>query len=299
MRQLLAASLASALLCGCTSPALPDGFDVGGSSFVPLPAGSFTMGCSEGEQGCAPADAPRHEVTISRAFWIAATETTQQQWALLIPEWPGPWSTCVEGCPVGRIRWWNTLQFANALSLQEGLPACYTLADCQDAPDGSIRSCESISVSSEDGTVTACEGFRLPTEAEWEYAARGGEDFAFAGSDALDDVGWFQDNSDDMHNPDDDGDGLHPVALKAANGYDLYDMSGNAWEWVWDRFGADYYSHSPSHDPEGPAEGASRVARSGCWGFSGDDARVTARYATPPRHTGQSMGFRLIRTIPD
>ena len=129
--------------------------------------------------------------------------------------------------------------------------------------------------------------YRLPTEAEWECAAKGGKRHGFAGTDnyaELGNYGWYEDNS---------GGQTHPVGEKAPNPFGLYDMSGNVWEWVEDYFGEHYYDVSPLNKPTGPADGVVRVARGGAFGTAGGRLRTFYRFYYSPEHSVSNLGFRL------
>jgi formylglycine-generating enzyme required for sulfatase activity len=127
--------------------------------------------------------------------------------------------------------------------------------------------------------------WRLPTEAEWEFAARGGQNQRFAGSDSLDAVGWYSANS---------GSSTQAVGQKAANGYGLHDMNGNVWEWCSDWFGSDYYESSPQDNPKGPPSGSGRVLRGGSWGHQARYCRTTHRHNRRPDARNYYNGFRLV-----
>jgi formylglycine-generating enzyme required for sulfatase activity len=137
------------------------------------------------------------------------------------------------------------------------------------------------------GNVYACAGYRLPTEAEWEYAARGGESYTYSGSETVGDVAWTSENS---------GSTTHPVAGKAANAFDLYDMSGNVWEWTHDWYAV--YASDAAVDPVGATSGSYRVARGGSWRYDPSGARVAIRYDDVPSNRSSELGFRLARSVP-
>lgn len=178
--------------------------------------------------------------------------------------------SCGNDCPVESVSWYDAVSFANKLSVKEGLEKCYEI-------DGNDVK----------WVVEDCSGWRLPTEAEWEYAARGGENYKYAGSNNLSEVAWHKVNS---------GRKTHVVGQKKANGYGLYDMSGNVYEWCWDWYGKDYYSSSTEEDPKGPSSGSDRVTRGGSWGSSAWITRVSFRGWVNPSNTNYDVGFRLIRT---
>ncbi|MDE7102109.1 MAG: formylglycine-generating enzyme family protein, partial [Bacteroidales bacterium] len=133
--------------------------------------------------------------------------------------------------------------------------------------------------------------YRLPTEAEWEYAARGGQQVdgtKYAGSDNLDEVAWYANNSNSA---------THPVAEKKANGIGLYDMSGNVWEWCSDWYEENYYANSPTVNPKGPESGESRVKRGGAYGFQAVICRVSGRNSSTPDYKGVNTGLRVVREL--
>ena len=246
-------------------------------SFVEVTAGEFTMGCTIGQEDrCESDEDSAHPVTLTRAFLVATTEVTQGQYRTVMGEHRSGNTTCGDDCPVEVLTWHQAALFANGLSNLEGLEHCYV---CEAAETGSL--CSSVS------DPYACPGYRLPTESEWEAAARCGTDLMFAGSDDFEEVAWTAANADAS---------THPVATLAPNNCEIYDMSGNVWEWVGDWF-ADYES-GPSIDPQGPEEGNWRGYRGGSWGNSTRRSRTTNRHMRPPGFHYSLLGLRVVRTRP-
>jgi formylglycine-generating enzyme required for sulfatase activity len=231
--------------------------------------GSFTMGSPNGESGRYP-DETQHMVTLTKDFWMAESEVTQRQYRNLM----GRSSSNFKGdeLPVEQVSWFDAVEYCNALSVKEKLAPCYQISG--------------TTVEWADGV--RCTGYRLPTEAEWEYAARSPATTVYAGSDNVDGVAWYSANS---------GSTTHAVKTQTANGRGLYDLSGNVWEWVWDRYQGNYEA-LPSTDPIGPSTGARRVLRGGSWSDSAAVVRVAQRsYEAPPNGIFH-LGFRIVRSIP-
>ena len=215
-------------------------FTVGGVSFkmMPVEGGSFTMGSPDSDTDADDDEKPQHAVTLS-SFYMGETEVTQALWKAVM-DGANPSNFQGDNLPVEKVSWEDCQTFIAKLNQMTG------------------------------------KTFRLPTEAEWEYAARGGSKsypFTYAGSDYLALVAWYADNSENK---------THPVGTKTKNELGLYDMSGNVLEWCNDWYGEDYYSSSPQTDPTGPATGSYRVYRGGSWNNVAHYCRVSYRnYNTP------------------
>ena len=282
-----------------TPDTVPDGF-------VLIEAGTFTMG-SPPDEPSRSLDETQHEVTIARNFYLQVHEVTQGQWRLLMGNNPAFFSSCGDGCPVEMVNWYEAIAYANELSQGEGLDECYVLSLCLGQP-GEGMECTEVSFEGLD-----CQGYRLPTEAEWEYATRAGTTTAFHSGPILengcwmdrnlDEIGWYCGNSggasDPVVGPTPIGGHSEPVGQKEENNWGLFDVSGNVWEWVWDWYGSDYYSSPPpSQDPLGPPSGPDRVLRGGSWSDFACFARAAARNRNDPGYRFSTVGFRLGRTAP-
>ena len=212
-----------------------------GMEFVLIPAGAFLMGAVDGESE----ERPVHMVQISQPFYLGTYSVTQAQWQSITGENPSRFAGHANR-PVEQVSWDDAQRFIQWLQRRE--PA-----------------------------VT----YRLPTEAEWEYACRAGSTTAYSFGDdpqRLKEYAWYSDNS---------GGQTHDVGQLQPNAWGLCDMHGNVWEWVQDWYDADYYQHSPTVDPQGPASGSDRVIRGGSWGGGAGDCRSAAhRYAPPGRRGG-------------
>ena len=218
-----------------------------GMEFVWIPAGKFRMGSTSSE--AFDDEQPVTQVRISRGFWLGKYEVTQTEWEAVMGSNPSSFNGCGH-CPVEEVSWNDVQDFTSRLNAQEGR-----------------------------------EVYRLPTEAEWEYAARAGTKGDRYGD--LDAIAWYGDTS---------GRRTHPVGGKAPNAWGLHDVLGNVVEWVGDRYG-DYIGGSVT-DPQGPGSGPGRVIRGGCWVGAAKHSRTSNRNVSPPDVRYDFLGFRLARNAP-
>ena len=256
-------------------------------TWVTINAGTFQMG-SPSSESCRSNDETQHQVTLTHKFEIQSTEVTQAQFTSLMGYNPSKFTSCGINCPLEQVNWYEAAAYANALSAQVGKAKCYKCT-------GSGKSVSCTEATAYAGKkVYTCPGYRLPTEAEWEYAYRAGTSTAFynggitscKGKDPnLEKIGWYNQNSSST---------THPVGQKTPNTWGLYDMAGNVWEWCHDWYGS--YPSSSVSDPVGPT-GSSRVLRGGSWYGNPDYVRAAYRNAYTPSSRLDLIGFRCTRTI--
>jgi formylglycine-generating enzyme required for sulfatase activity len=237
-----------------------------GVEFVLIPAGTFMMGTpieqldaiAGGDQDYRNRiehETPQHQVEISQPFYLGKYPVTQRQWEMVMGATPSRFKG--DNLPVERVSWNDVQAFIKKLNEREGV-----------------------------------DHYRLPSEAEWEYACRAGSTGLYSfGDDAarLGEYAWYKENSDEK---------THPVGEKKPNTWGLYDMHGNVWEWVQDRYDENYYQNSLNVDPQGPNAGAFRVYRGGSWSAPALFARSAVRFASLPGVRIGYLGFRCAMSVP-
>ena len=231
---------------------------------------------------------PVHKVKVS-SFWIATTEVTQRQYFEVTGKNPAYFTSDrldnrSENNPVETITWYEAVEFANTLSVKEGLPVCYQ------------KKKSKITLK------PGCSGYRLPTEAEWEYAARANQKTVFAGSDNADEVAWMKSNSAKEKQPKrslswhvgarEPDRSTRPVAQKKPNAWGIYDMSGNVTEWIWDT----YWIYPGSSEKRNPSHNALRGQRGGSFMSKPELVRIAARTAHMRNVKYKFLGMRLVRS---
>jgi formylglycine-generating enzyme required for sulfatase activity len=299
-------------LCGSGSRPL---FEVKApGEWVVIRPGSFLMGAPGSEAG-RDNDEVQHRVTLTRDFMLQATEVTQGQWRQVMGNNPSRFQGCGPNCPVEQVSWYDSLAYCNALSLIDGLAECYDLSACTGTPGGGSYTCPTSKIGWRRGLD--CVGYRLPTEAEWEYSARAGTTEATyngdlestklecqRGNNALNPIGWFCGNSEVSYSGSENCTswggfrrcGSQPVKQKRPNAWGLYDMLGNVWEWNWDRFVV--YPTGDVTDPVQRRKGSNRVMRGGSWLGNARYVRAGARYGFGPGNRYLYLGLRPARSLP-
>ena len=225
-----------------------------GMELVLIPAGSFRMGGDKKLEQAEDHETPRHIVKISKTFYMGKYEVTQSQWSEIMNNNPSEFKEDIR--PVERVSWNDVQEFIQKLNNKE-----------------------------------ETNKYRLPTEAEWEYAARADTEstYCFSGDiKTLSQYAWYRKNSADK---------THPIGQLKPNAWDLYDVHGNVHEWCQDWFDRNYYSQSPSNLPLGPSSGLAKVLRGGDWGSEDWYCRCASRSLSSPDRRSNRLGFRLVRMV--
>ncbi len=250
---------------------------------IPVKGGTYTIGCTSEQRDCDSDESPAVEVTV-KDFEIGKYEVTQALWEQVMGNNPSKFQGANH--PVESISWYDAIEFCNKLSELSGLEPAYKIDKSVVDPNNH---------NSDDKLKWTVEfnkdanGYRLPLESEWEFAARGGSkakksQSLYSGSDDIGEVAWYYENSDKKS---------HEVGSKSPNALGIYDLSGNVWEWCWSW--KENYNTGSISDPNGPKSGKYRVYRGGGWFSESKYSRVSARSAEFPQYKDNSLGLRLFR----
>jgi formylglycine-generating enzyme required for sulfatase activity/uncharacterized protein YjbI with pentapeptide repeats len=234
-----------------------------------IPPGSFQMGSKEGDISFGPP----HLVKFAKPFLMSQMPITQSVYEAVTGKNPSKFKGAEQ--PVDSVNWFDAIDFCNRLSKLEGFKQVYELDDSR---SGEVK------------IKRDADGYRLPTEAEWEYVARSGVDYLYAGSDQINDVAWYLDNSNGHP---------HAVGQKKPNAWGFYDMSGNIWEWCFDAFDGNAYGQRPLDGIEDPVIHGSdvpRVLRGGSWSYELEGVSVFFRFRLAPHFRTSRVGFRVARS---
>ena len=226
--------------------------------------GTFTMGSPAAESGRSGNEGPQRQVTLS-SFYIGRYEITQAEYQEIMGANPSSFKG--QDLPVETVSWFDAIDYCNRRSEKEGLIPVYTISG------NSVRWNENAN------------GYRLPSEAEWEFACRAGSQTPFYTGTSVNEAGWHSGNS---------GGRTHPVGTKQPNSWGLYDMHGNVLEWCWDWLGT--YSGEAQTDPRGAISGSSRVYRGGCFRFEAHQSRSAFRFGNHPNLRVFLVGLRVARS---
>ena len=283
---------AISIACG-TAPKSPPGPEKPLIEMLSIPGGTFRMGSTR-ETGLLN-EIPAHQVTL-HDFLLGQYEVTQGQYFEITGQRPSSCRTNPElrgpegwkSLPVEMVNWYEALIFCNKLSIKENLKPVYRINNSTHPNDWGEVPTDDTTAAWHVVMVHGANGYRLPTESEWEYAARGGVNTTnrFAGSNDPDPVAWFYENSGTMS---------HQIGQKAPNELDLYDMSGNVMEWCWDWQGA--YTAAAKENPHGPSSGLYKVIRGGGWSYAIAYCNVAHRHNNLPYYRGVNLGFRVARSL--
>ena len=250
-----------------------------------IPAGQFIMGSLESDEYTRNNERPQHQVTLTQPFFAGVYPVMQEDFRRVMEFNPST-SSSDPKCPVDSVTWFTALEFCNKLSDEDGLPHYYELTNPRRRSNGSIGQA--------DVSIVGGNGYRLLTEAEWEYVCRAGSVAPWCFGDlvvAVTQYAWFFDNSPS---------GAQPVGLKKPNSWGLYDMHGNVMEWCFDWFSELYYQQCGEvENPLGPDNGTGRAIRGGSWQFGPEATRCSCRNSSNPENSSSMIGFRIARNATD
>ena len=284
---------------GCNNPS---GSDNGTQVLIPegfvlIAAGTFQMGSNEGYD----ANKPVHEVTITKPFYMGKYEVTQAEYEKYCSYGSSsPSSSKGDGdnYPAYYVSWYDALVYCNKRSIAEGLTPCYSINDSTNPEEWGELPTTIYDPLRDTWDAVECDwnanGYRLPTEAEWEYAARAGDNtvdsLTYSGTSDVNKLGeyaWYTSNSNNT---------THEVGTKLPNAFGLYDISGNVWEWCWNWFTDSYDTEAEGgSDPTGASSGSFRVYRGGGWFCGSNNASVIDRINGDPSGRDYERGFRVVR----
>ncbi|MDR0497123.1 MAG: formylglycine-generating enzyme family protein [Treponema sp.] len=253
-------------------------------NMIRINGGTFTMGSPESERTHRDFidEGPQRQVTVS-AFYMGKYQVTQAEYQAVMGVNPSNFKG--DNLPVDQASWYDALVFCNKLSMREGLTPAYSISGSTDPAAWGTVPTRNTAAWNQVQIVAGSAGYRLPTEAQWEYACRAGTTTAYnTGANISDNTGWYSAQGKSTS---------HPVGLKPANAWGLHDMHGNVWEWCWDWFGP--YTRGAQTDPSGASSGEQRVFRGASWRNTLPYVRSAVRGRGPPTARFTYIGFRVVR----